>query len=75
MFSLMVPDQADAVVFTVERSSCTQSGVRKDVQVPSSPSAFLEPADVGSWMAMTQPVYGRAGSDKFCKGLELYVIT
>jgi len=31
---------------------------------------FLEPADVGSWMAMTQPVYGRVGSERFCKGLE-----
>jgi len=41
MVSVIVPDQDDAVVLTAESSSCTQSGVKTDVQVSSSVSAFF----------------------------------
>jgi len=68
-----VPDQAEAVALISARSSWTQSGVRTDLQVPSSFSAFLEPAEVSSCMPMMQPVNGRLGSERFCSGLEQYV--
>ena len=70
MFSLIVPDQEDAVALTLAMSSCTQSGVRTDVHVPSSFSAVLDPADVGSSKPMAQPVNGKLGSERFCRGLK-----
>ena len=60
-----------ALALTVEISSCTQSEVKTEVQVPSSDSAFLLPAEATSVNAITQPVYSRfAPSVRFCKGLE-----
>lgn len=53
---VVVPDQERAVLFATERSSETQAGERTEVQEPLSASAFVEPAEEGSWRAIIQPV-------------------